>query len=634
LGRSLREEKLLEARNLSLNQIEIELADKNKEVKNFQENLVKLKEEKEKIGEIDDKGIFERERELYQIGSKEIKELEEKKTKLVKKVEEEEKLVEKLKNELFILEERQKQHRKNLALELASTLKEGEPCMVCGSLHHPNIAHGSLLEEDFSEVYDRLIEVKSKLGRIDLEEKREEIRLLEEKLAGRSYAKALEMEKEIKAKIEEIKKANKELVMKNEKYTELIKEAERKKDIALREQIGMEERKISWEEEKQNTEGNLIEIKKELGHINISYLVEDTINYEIIKKEINQSEEKYMLFEKYGKSIEQLEKEMEKYRLEKENFVEKIKEIEREIRTLEGELVHMGRLSARSMEEFERALIESNFESVEEIKDFLMEEREKLELEDIIDNYKKSFEKCRNSIEMLEGKIGDRKSDRENYIKNVARLDELKSKLEENKKALGKLTAEKERMEKIKVEVEGLMKAREKEEKELDKYEDLSSIFEGNKFVEFLALGKIRSIAKNAGQRLENISGGRYGLETDRDGNFLIVDNFNGGEMRKSPTLSGGESFLVSLSLALALSSQIQLKGQAQLEFFFLDEGFGTLDIVLLDKVMTSLEKLKSHEGLKVGIISHVEELKDRVPRKVEINPPISGEKGSIVRTI
>lgn len=634
LGRGLREEQLLEAREKSLVQLETELVDKNKEVQSMEESLKKLKEEKEQLGEVDEKKLFEKEKELYKIGSAEIKELEEKLFKIAGKVEAEEKLIKKLEAELPLLEEKQNKHRKNLALELASTLKEGEACMVCGSLHHPNIAHGSLLEEDFSEVYDRLIEIKSRLRGSDLSEKKEEFKLIEQKLGGRSYAEALEKEKKIKAELNEIRESNKELLAIKEKYEELIKGAEVKKDRAAREQIALEERKLSWQEERQNIENSLEEIKKSFEKIDSLYISVTIINYELVKGQVSQSEEKYVLFEKYGQDFDRLEKEMEKYRAEREMLAQKIKEAEGEIRVLEGELVHMERLKARSMEEFERALADSSFARVEELKDALMEENEKMSVVAKIEGYKKAIEKCKNSIEMLEAKIGDRKADREGYEENLGKVNELKNKMEENKKTLGKMTAEKERMEKIRVEVEGLMKEREREEKELDKYEDLSSLFEGNKFVEFLALGKIRSIARNAGQRLENISGGRYGLETDRDGNFLIVDNFNGGEMRKSPTLSGGESFLVSLSLALALSSQIQLKGQAQLEFFFLDEGFGTLDSVLLDKVMTSLEKLRSHEGLKVGIISHVEELKDRVPRKVEIIPPVSGEKGSLVKTI
>ncbi|MDL0417928.1 SbcC/MukB-like Walker B domain-containing protein, partial [Clostridioides difficile] len=82
--------------------------------------------------------------------------------------------------------------------------------------------------------------------------------------------------------------------------------------------------------------------------------------------------------------------------------------------------------------------------------------------------------------------------------------------------------------------------------------------------------------------------------------------------------------FLTSLSLALALSSQIQLKGSAPLEFFFLDEGFGSLDSELLEIVIESLERLHSN-NLSVGIISHVEELKNRVPVKLLVSSSEAG---------
>lgn len=83
-------------------------------------------------------------------------------------------------------------------------------------------------------------------------------------------------------------------------------------------------------------------------------------------------------------------------------------------------------------------------------------------------------------------------------------------------------------------------------------------------------------------------------------------------------TLSGGETFLVSLSLALALSQTI-CASLKSIEFFFLDEGFGTLDGALVDTVMNALEKLKSSH-FTIGVISHVEELKHRIDSKITVN--------------
>ena len=145
-----------------------------------------------------------------------------------------------------------------------------------------------------------------------------------------------------------------------------------------------------------------------------------------------------------------------------------------------------------------------------------------------------------------------------------------------------------------------------------------------------MALKQLDYIASAAGERLFEISSGAYGLETAEDGTFKIRDYKNGGRLRNVKTLSGGESFVVSLSLALSLSAHIQLKGSAPLELFFLDEGFGTLDEELLEVVMDSLEKVYN-DRMKVGLISHVEYLKQRVPVRLIVRAAVSGEGGSKV---
>ena len=117
----------------------------------------------------------------------------------------------------------------------------------------------------------------------------------------------------------------------------------------------------------------------------------------------------------------------------------------------------------------------------------------------------------------------------------------------------------------------------------------------------------------------------------DTENGFVVRDNANGGVCRLVSSLSGGETFLTSLSLALALSKQIQLKGQSPLEFFFLDEGFGTLDGNLLDTVIDSLERLSSKERV-IGLISHVPELKNRIARRLIVEPPSPDGRGSRVR--
>ena len=145
-------------------------------------------------------------------------------------------------------------------------------------------------------------------------------------------------------------------------------------------------------------------------------------------------------------------------------------------------------------------------------------------------------------------------------------------------------------------------------------YERLKKLIEGNKFMEFVAEEYLQNIAEAGSRRLLQLTSGRYFLRYDAA--FFVGDNLAGGNLRSVTTLSGGEIFLVSLSLALALSAEIVQKSLRPIEFFFLDEGFGTLDDRLIDIVMDSLEKLKG-EHFSIGIISHVEELKHRIERKL-----------------
>ncbi len=146
----------------------------------------------------------------------------------------------------------------------------------------------------------------------------------------------------------------------------------------------------------------------------------------------------------------------------------------------------------------------------------------------------------------------------------------------------------------------------------------LKETTKNNKFMEFIANEYLYDISCLASTTLLKLEDGRYFL-TYKDNNFYVGDNFDCGNLRGVNTLSGGETFLVSLSLALALSQTICAKSLKNIEFFFLDEGFGTLDSSLVDTVMNALEKLKSSD-FTIGVISHVEELKHRIDSKITVN--------------
>jgi DNA repair protein SbcC/Rad50 len=159
----------------------------------------------------------------------------------------------------------------------------------------------------------------------------------------------------------------------------------------------------------------------------------------------------------------------------------------------------------------------------------------------------------------------------------------------------------------------------------------LAQELRADRIVAFLQ-GEALELLCHAGSRhLLALSDGRYRLEHAGD-EFHAVDGENGDERRHVRTLSGGETFLASLSLALALAEQVTslaVTEKAQLESLFLDEGFGTLDPDTLEKVAGAIEHLGG-DGRMVGVITHVRALAERLPVRIEVQRTARGSTLSV----
>ncbi len=269
------------------------------------------------------------------------------------------------------------------------------------------------------------------------------------------------------------------------------------------------------------------------------------------------------------------------------------------------------------------------FDSAYTVKKFVMPTIDIEIMRKEISDYDEGRKNLDFKIDDLEKKLDGRKVKEEEFDRlneEIVLLKDEIGELEKNNAVLfDRITAMKKDLEKKK-------KIKSEYDEVSNDYrllDEIDRIIQGNKFVEYVATNHLKYIALEASKRLSTITNGRYALEINDALEFVMRDNFNGGERRGVDTLSGGETFLTSLSLALALSSQIQMKGNAPLEFFFLDEGFGSLDVELLDTVMESLEKLHS-SNLSIGIISHVEELKNRVPVKLVVTAGEIGEGSKV----
>jgi exonuclease SbcC len=164
------------------------------------------------------------------------------------------------------------------------------------------------------------------------------------------------------------------------------------------------------------------------------------------------------------------------------------------------------------------------------------------------------------------------------------------------------------------------------------RYREVSDHLKANEIVAWIQEEALRRLAREGSRHLARLSQARYELRlgsgegepaSRAEQDFYVIDHWNGDSVRSVRTLSGGETFLASLALALALAeslAELSSEGRAQdaLESLFLDEGFGTLDGETLETVVSALDAL--HGGRRVvGIVTHVRELAERLPDRLEV---------------
>lgn len=282
-------------------------------------------------------------------------------------------------------------------------------------------------------------------------------------------------------------------------------------------------------------------------------------------------------------------------------------------------------------ERLNQTLEDKGFENIEGALNAILTEEQKRRLEERI----REYEQTKRNLQALKNMVTEKLDNR--YITEEA-WQKINEAYAAKKQERDDCISEFERARNVFNTVKGNFDTWVRLNVELKEYgrkceilEQIQKLLKGNSFIEFISEERLRYIAREASETLGTLTKYRYALELDTENGFVVKDNANGGVQRPVTSLSGGETFLTSLSLALALSKQIQLKGQSPLEFFFLDEGFGTLDANLLDNVIDSLERISSKDRV-IGLISHVPELKNRIARRLIVDPPTADGIGSRIR--
>lgn len=458
---------------------------------------------------------------------------------------------------------------------------------------------GALLKHEYAAELDYLVDFKSRLSPFKNSsvlyefvenEIREQIKIFKEKvLLSKNYSLAF------------VKDRLKTVQAEDEERKRLLKVLDEKKNILNANLISAEKCRTELSHLKADGEKlkfSVEEIKNELSKV-----YGDCIDYAFAE-----SENERLLNELKIKKAEH-----EKLKI---SATETISEITVKFSAVTAEISVL----AQSTEELERklsnALKETGFNEVDECESVCKKFEQFVNAEQALAEYDKSFISLTAKKTELE-KLKGIDLINEQEINALRRnKDEALAKLNASRDGAAILKNQIENANKRLAEKEVLLKELNISVKQRDLISQLKELTRGNKFLEFIANEYLYDISALASNTLLKLTDGRYFLTyTD---NFFVGDNFNGGNLRGVNTLSGGETFLVSLSLALALSETICAKSLKTIEFFFLDEGFGTLDSALVDTVMDALEKLKSSR-FTIGVISHVEELKHRIDSKITV---------------
>ncbi len=487
----------------------------------------------------------------------------------------------------------------NSAMELAKKLVDGEPCPVCGSKVHPNIV--KILEDGFVELKQKQI--------IECEQ----------------------LKANAKVKIEEYTKGlDKRISGFKTKFDTLEKELEEKQN------------KLRPIEDKTTKNNSDIENLEK----NISAILENNKGYkqqqEVLSKTLNELKEKYNL----KTTLKDENAKVQESQLVVEKLRKDIEELESNLKTLNEhkisiqESLNSENLKLASNKTINEEVTRNINTLNNEINEFLI--RNGLSVE-IIETMKTlDFDKLTNKIEKYNNQLVINKNKYEELkvfeslaletlVSENKGLVELLEKLEkdiEEKTTLKGTLGEKINTFELKLEEKALIEEEVKAlTKEYDNILSLKSLLQGKKFIEFIARKDLEEVVYFASEEFNKLSNGKYYLKlSDYSLDIEVVDNLQGGKCRSIKSLSGGETFIISLCLSLSLSKKIQMKKNSVIEFFFLDEGFGSLDNEALENVTDSLMGLKNN-NINIGIITHVDKLKEKVPKTLFVENTANGTR-------
>ncbi|MDE5414429.1 AAA family ATPase [Alkalihalobacterium chitinilyticum] len=511
---------------------------------------------------------------------------------------------------------------------LAEHLHDGESCPVCGSVEHPekaiqkhNIPSKELLEQKRNEkdiIEDQFRKLQAELSTIfiQLETKQQELQELSisPEEPHNTLQQLTETEMVLQKEITQLKTEQRELEQHKKAQEQLEKNMEQTETEKLQVEKQYNQTIITFEKETTLHEQLLKDIPADLQSL------------EKLQNEVTQREEEKQKIERQWKAVQDaLNAANERY------FTTKTT-----IANVEKQFLSTSEKKEKAYDKFQEQLLATGFTTEEEYHGAKRTKLERDDLKEEIETFKTDLATTKKQVSELESELKGK--ERFDLVAFKMELQQLEQLIEKVRLTYIQMDTNVNLINQSIIDIESASEKVKEAEQIYYIHKDLYDVVRGDNakrisFERYLLIEFLEQIVQVANQRLTRLSNGQFQLvRSDRlekrgkqSGLSLdVYDNYT-GQKRDVKTLSGGEKFNASLSLALGMADIIQShQGGISIETMFIDEGFGSLDEESLSKAIDTLIELQQ-SGRLIGVISHVQELKQAIPAILDVKKTKEG---------
>ncbi|MGQ1786202.1 MULTISPECIES: AAA family ATPase [unclassified Saccharicrinis] len=537
---------------------------------------------------------------------------------LSKKLKEEEK-------ELKLLNDRKEHLLIQSGLEkYAKELNAGEACPLCGSEHHPKPLNSNKISNQINQLknktdkQEKIIQQTRKLN-LFIDKQIAGINTVENQLKNidikiNSLKKERETHQKGSIKIYQDKQ---QLDKSFETYRQVKKQIETSeaKLIRLKDTLSKETKN------KERYQTVLSEIQRDLDkNINSKELLEGQLPGElIIKHRDDQSEIIIERSQKLESKISEINTNYEKTRKLVEDNQNTMSILQGKIDVNQKHLETESKQNSLLETKLNKDVEKSDYKSIDHVLSLLKLDLDIEASKHKIEAYHHSMQSIDSEIQKLTKEMGEKKYEAEKHMLAIAQAKDIKEKLTEANRQHGKTQSILTDLTRKLILQKDLKEQLNKLQLRAADIDTLRKLFYKSGFVNYVSSVYLQNLCATANERFYKMTRQTLSLELSEDNNFEVRDYMNGGKLRSVKTLSGGQTFQAALALALALADNIQRLTETERNFFFLDEGFGSLDKESLNIVFGTLKNLRKENRI-VGVISHVEEMQQEIPTYLNIS--------------